>query len=340
MQASNAPSKVPLPFANAGAKNTIPTASQIGVTPGAASLTDGFPPLTRTPIAAGGVPPSGQDMNGILYLLSANTQWECAGGLFTFDATFSTAVGGYPKGAILSNAAGNGLWYSTVDNNTVNPDTVGTGWIALATLPQVQQNYAWNHGFQVITATGNFTVPANTYFLKYKVTGAGAGAGGVGATSNGGAGGAGAGGMSTGILAVVPGQVIPCVIGAPGGGGGPGGTGGVGGTTTLNSTISATGGSPSTAPGVGGSNGGSSGSGTGGTANYAGGTGSAGGASISGSSATGGAGGAAPLGGAGGGSGSGVGGGGQIPGGGAGGGGNASATTGASGARGEITLEW
>ena len=58
MQLINAPGKLVLPFANAGAKNTIPTASQIGIVAGAASLTDGFPPLTRTPLAAGGVPPS------------------------------------------------------------------------------------------------------------------------------------------------------------------------------------------------------------------------------------------------------------------------------------------
>lgn len=76
MQASNIPSKVPLPFANSGTKNAIPTASQIGVTPGAASLTDGFPPLTMTPLASGGVPPAGADFNGILNLITAIQQWQ------------------------------------------------------------------------------------------------------------------------------------------------------------------------------------------------------------------------------------------------------------------------
>ena len=66
MQSSSAPSKLTMPFANSGSKNTVPVPSQIGITAGAASYTDGFPPLTMTPVAAGGVPPSGLDMNGHL----------------------------------------------------------------------------------------------------------------------------------------------------------------------------------------------------------------------------------------------------------------------------------
>ena len=130
MKLSQVPARVPLPFANGGAFNTIPTASQIGITAGAASLTDGFPPLTRTPLAAGGVPPSGLDMNGILNLITAVQQWQSSGGLFTYDATFSTSVGGYPKGAILLKASGSGYWISTVDDNATNPDTGGAGWLA------------------------------------------------------------------------------------------------------------------------------------------------------------------------------------------------------------------
>ena len=64
------PTKITVPFANTGSKNTIPVPSQISVTPGAASYTDGFPPLTMTPKASGGVPPFGQDMNGILYAIT------------------------------------------------------------------------------------------------------------------------------------------------------------------------------------------------------------------------------------------------------------------------------
>lgn len=130
MLASNNPARIPLPFANSGSKNTIPTASQIGITPGAASLTDGFPPLTFTQLAAGGVPPNGRDFNGILNLLSANTQWANAGGGAKYDAAFSAAVGGYPKGAKLINSTNDGYWTSTTDGNTTNPETGGAGWYA------------------------------------------------------------------------------------------------------------------------------------------------------------------------------------------------------------------
>lgn len=127
----NSPSKMLLPFAEAGGKNAIPVDSQIGITPGAASLTDGFPPLTRTPIVAGGIPPSGLDMNGILYAITAIQQWQSAGGAFAYDAAFSAEVGGYPKGAVLVKATNDGFWLNTLDSNTSNPDTGGADWIDL-----------------------------------------------------------------------------------------------------------------------------------------------------------------------------------------------------------------
>jgi hypothetical protein len=121
MQASQIPTRIPLAFAASGTKNAIPTASQIGITPGAASLTDGFPPLTFTPISSGGVPPAGADFNGILNLITAVEQWQCAGGWFTFNAAFSTAIGGYPKYATLIGASG--ISYTNLaDNNTTDPE--------------------------------------------------------------------------------------------------------------------------------------------------------------------------------------------------------------------------
>ena len=135
MQSSNIPTKIPLPFANAAGGsyvNTIPVNSQIGIVNGRASLADGFPPLTFTPIASGGVPPFGADMNGILKEITAIQQWQEAGGFFPYDSSFSTTIGGYPKGAILQSANTAGLWVSTVENNTSNPDTGGAGWTSLA----------------------------------------------------------------------------------------------------------------------------------------------------------------------------------------------------------------
>lgn len=131
MQLSNNPTKIQLPFATSGSKNVIPVPSQIPVTPGAASWTDGFPPLTMTPVIAGGIPPSGLDMNGVLNMLSAVSLWFNAGAAFQYDAAFSTAIGGYPKGARLLNAAGTGYWLNSTDNNENNPDTYGpgSGWL-------------------------------------------------------------------------------------------------------------------------------------------------------------------------------------------------------------------
>ena len=130
MQLSSVPSQIVEAWATGdGTKtNPIPVPSQQGITPGAASLTDGFPPLCATPIASGGIPPSKADMNGILYQMSAVDVWMCAGGGFPYNSAFQTAIGGYPKGARVLMASGNGYWVSMVDNNVTDPDTGGAGW--------------------------------------------------------------------------------------------------------------------------------------------------------------------------------------------------------------------
>ena len=113
MQSSQIPSKFQIPFANgagAGYIRQIPVASQISITPGAASLTDGFPPLTFIAEGAGGIPPFGQDMNGILNEITAWIQWGNAGAPVIYDATFSAAIGGYPKGTILTSVVGGSWW--------------------------------------------------------------------------------------------------------------------------------------------------------------------------------------------------------------------------------------
>ncbi len=132
MQLASAPAKTPTPFAASGTKNAIPVPSQITVTPGAASFTDGFPPLTFKPLSTGGVPPFGADFNGILNILSQGQVWQQAGGQYGYDATFSSGIGGYPLGAVLQRADKNGLWLSTVDSNTSNPDGSGANWAAIS----------------------------------------------------------------------------------------------------------------------------------------------------------------------------------------------------------------
>jgi microcystin-dependent protein len=138
MQSSNLPPKIVKPFANAASGsyvNAIPVNSQIPTAPGRASLADGFPPLTFQPLDNGGVPPFGADMNGILKSITAIQQWQTAGGFFPYDSSFSTTIGGYPKGATLIKATNSGLWQSTVENNTTNPDTGGAGWVDFSPVP-------------------------------------------------------------------------------------------------------------------------------------------------------------------------------------------------------------
>jgi hypothetical protein len=173
---------------NAGAPyvRSIPQTSQIGIQNCAASLNDGFPPLTFTPATAGGCPPSGQDFNGILKQLSQWAQWQSAGGPVFYDSVFAASVGGYPNGAILSSAVTPGTqWMSTVDNNTTNPDTStgnqvvgGTGWVQApgqvpigtpmqSFLSSAQTGYVISNVLTIGDASSNATGRANadTQFL-------------------------------------------------------------------------------------------------------------------------------------------------------------------------------
>jgi hypothetical protein len=90
---------------------------------GLASFELGFPPVNFQPLEAGGLPPSGSDFNGAFNSVTEAIQALQAGFSRPFDAAFSTAIGGYPKGARIPAANGIGTWQSAVDNNIVNPDT-------------------------------------------------------------------------------------------------------------------------------------------------------------------------------------------------------------------------
>lgn len=177
MQLSNAPLKLTLPFANAGGKTTIPVASQVGITPGAASLTDGFPPLTRTPVASGGIPPSGLDMNGILFEATAISRWNNAGAGYVYDATFAadSDVGGYPKGARVLRTDGEGYWLCVADNTATDPEAGGAGWVpdytsGAATVAMSNANVTLTSlqaGRPIITITGTLIANLNLVFPTY-----------------------------------------------------------------------------------------------------------------------------------------------------------------------------
>lgn len=154
MQTSSQPKLLPIPFADNGDRKSIPNDSQIGITAGRASYNDGFPPLTRTPLAAGGVPPFGTDFNGVLNDITAALRWSQSGAGYPFNAAFNTAISGYPKGARIPNSTLDGYWLNTTDGNTANPEVTGaatTGWVP-----------AENYGVTAITGLSGSSVTLTT----------------------------------------------------------------------------------------------------------------------------------------------------------------------------------
>lgn len=84
------PTKIPRAFASSGDKNVIPESTgSIGL----ASWTEGFPAITSTPFAQGGIAPKRADFNGIFNALSAATVWQQQGGIWAYDNTTDYEVG-------------------------------------------------------------------------------------------------------------------------------------------------------------------------------------------------------------------------------------------------------
>lgn len=140
------PLKWYVPFANGDAGRTeLPVTT---ADPTRASQTLGFPPLTMQPPESGGVPPQGEDFNGGMNQVARITWWTLNGGGWPFDATFATNsnINGYPNGALIQSADFRGYWLNTLDNNQINPDTVGTGWVP-----------AFQYGSTAVATTGGTT---------------------------------------------------------------------------------------------------------------------------------------------------------------------------------------
>ncbi len=150
MKLTDKPRQIVVPFASGTAdKNTIPNnATQETKEKGKAAYDSGFPPLTMTAIAAGGIPPHGKDFNGLLNDITAAIRFSQAGGQYTFDSAFAQAIGGYAKGATVLSADGSKIWWNTVDSNTTDPDGASeAGWKNLLADPnglflQKSQNLA------------------------------------------------------------------------------------------------------------------------------------------------------------------------------------------------------
>ncbi|NNP68972.1 hypothetical protein [Acinetobacter sp. Ac_5812] len=100
---------------------------------GAASFQMGFPYETMVDKLAGGVPPNGEDFNGIFNYLSKHQVWLNAGGTYKFNGPLADALGGYQKGAILASNDGLRLYVCTVDGNTTDLNSDMTGWKLIGT---------------------------------------------------------------------------------------------------------------------------------------------------------------------------------------------------------------
>ncbi|WP_246044147.1 hypothetical protein [Citrobacter arsenatis] len=135
MNRTDAPAKQAKPFGINGQREPLLATTPAG--DNTASYEQGFPPITMILKSAGGLPPKGQDMNQILYELSALSRWASSGALNSYDPSFSTAISGYPKGAMLLGNDGTTIYISTADANTNNPNSSTTNWLSLAKITSI-----------------------------------------------------------------------------------------------------------------------------------------------------------------------------------------------------------
>lgn len=143
MQTITNPDVLAAPFADQGQKNTIPvnpTGTYL------ASQKEGFPPVTMLPISAGGEPPAGEDMNGVLNLISQYQFFSQNGGIETFRQDVSDAIGGYPIGAI--------LWYKMAGTNNIVPvvSLVNNNTYNFNTDPSYIDGTHWTEAFETGSA--------------------------------------------------------------------------------------------------------------------------------------------------------------------------------------------
>lgn len=107
--------------------------------PQAASWSQGFPTVTMTPLAAGGIPPRGQSFNGVLQDITQHLVYIGGGGQYRWSAAYVAANGGYSIGDVIQADSGLLSYVSLVDNNKDNfnttPASIGPKWRAWAGAP-------------------------------------------------------------------------------------------------------------------------------------------------------------------------------------------------------------
>ncbi|MHA1040046.1 phage tail protein [Enterobacter ludwigii] len=162
MNSSDTPSRITKAFGVNGLKNTIPVdSSSTTDNNGVATFDKGFPEVTMQPLSAGGIPPSGKDMNGVLYSTTIQQQWQNAGMTYPFSQSFSDAVSGYPKGAIVPSSVYTGQWLNLNEANGTSPESptgANTGWVPIN-----------NYGVTQITMTSGSVVMSSLQAAKDRI---------------------------------------------------------------------------------------------------------------------------------------------------------------------------
>lgn len=265
MKLSDVPKKMPVPFAINGTREDLLATAASG--DNTASYNNGFPDVTMLDESAGGIPPKGQDFNQILFEVGGTSRWSNAGGAYLYDADFSTAIGGYPNGAVVLGSDNVTRYQSIIDDNTNNPNSTTTGWLNISAGSR-------RGAIKVFTSSGSYTPTTGTKFVEYIVTGGGGGGHGASASASDqsfSGGGGGAGGTAMGYFTLTGASSYAVVVGT-GGAGSSITTANDGGASTF-AGVTANGGKGATHVSASASAGGAGGTATGGTINIQGGYG-------------------------------------------------------------------
>lgn len=124
------------PWAYGRASKDAPYPPQIQNMPGSGrtSIEQGFPDETMLPPAYGGIPPYGQDFNGILKAITENLTWYSAGGIFEYDSNRD-----YVPPCLITHK--NNLYYCLKASNAlapVEPGTNKTYWLQVLDVRDVE----------------------------------------------------------------------------------------------------------------------------------------------------------------------------------------------------------
>ena len=204
---------MPVPFATNGQRTEILSDSVSGSNE--ASYPEGFPAITMLDESAGGAPPLGQNFNQILFELSSAMRWSNAGGLYPFDNSFSTSIGGYPLGARVVSNDGLKIYKSLVDDNTTDPNSSSSsGWDIEG--DEISGRYL---GVKVFTSSGTYSPSSDVTIIRVTVVGGGGSGSGCSGKSTAetiSGGGGGGGGTSIATVSVSSGTSYPIVVGGGG----------------------------------------------------------------------------------------------------------------------------